>query len=75
MLDNIRLPLEHGMLSREEQVARAQHYLELGVDGIHLADYGLGKKSGRSGVKSVQPLIEKIRAAVANDAKVRQKDV
>ena len=27
--DNIKLPLEHGALTREEQVARAQRYLEL----------------------------------------------
>lgn len=60
---------------QEKLVNAATQYLQLGVDGIHLADYGLSKKVPQGSVKSVQPLVRKIRAVVASDPKISQKDV
>lgn len=51
----------------------AAQFLRLGVDAIHLADYGLLRKTGKYNSKHIGSLIEKIHDQIVNDSLVTEK--
>lgn len=80
---NLNLCLENGNsvalnLNNEEvrsklAIAAAQ-FLKLGVDALHLTDYGLLQKMEQYNSKEIKALINKIYAEIANDSSIVQKN-